>query len=70
MWATVQNKAPGDVRTLLVRVDPSTAKVVGSRDLGGLEASGPGRIASGGGNVWFVTGGAKAGAGILARTSP
>ena len=69
VWATVQNKAPGDVRTLLVRVDPSTVKVVGSRDLGGLEASGPGRIAVGDGNVWFVTGGAKAGAGTLTRAS-
>ena len=63
------DKHPEQQRTLLVRVDPGTAKVVGSRDLGGLEASGPGRIAVGDGNVWFVTGGAKVGAGTLTRAS-
>lgn len=50
----------------LKRVDPKTNEVVGSIDLGPLEASNYGRLASGGDYVWFVSG-AETGEGALMR---
>ena len=69
VWATVLKKQPWNDGPLLVRVDPRSGEVVGSRDLGPADSGGYGRLVAGGGHVWFVSG-AKAGAGTLVRISP
>ncbi len=70
VWATVQISKPLDVRTRLVRVNPRTAKVLASEDLGPVDTGGYGRLVVGGGYVWFVGGKDKTGRGALARISP
>jgi len=52
VWVTVQASSG----TRLVRVDPRTAHVVGSADLGSVSAGGYGILVAGGGYVWFVSG--------------
>jgi streptogramin lyase len=52
VWATVQATS----RTQLVRVDPSTAHVVATADLGPVDKVGYGILVAGGGYVWFVSG--------------
>lgn len=68
--ATVQTKAPLGDRTWLKRVDNQTNEVVGSRDLGGVGASGPGRIAAGEGHVWVLDAGSGTEKGALTRVAP
>ena len=65
VWATAM-KNSGTTR--LKWVDPRTAEVLGSRDLGRADSEGYGRLASSGGDVWFVSGAEKKG--TLTRISP
>ena len=62
VWATVQGGGSSGER--LVRVDPSTERVVASEDIGPVSKVGYGRLVAGGGYVWFASGGG------LARVAP
>ena len=68
VWVSGQDRSG----TWLKRVDPRTVEVDWSRDLGPADSGGYGRLAAGGGSVWFVEGGAgtSEGEGTLARVSP
>jgi streptogramin lyase len=61
VWATVQGGSSGE---RLVRVDPSTERVVAYKDIGPVSKVGYGRLAADGGYVWFASGGG------LARGAP
>jgi DNA-binding beta-propeller fold protein YncE len=60
VWAMVQ----AGVFLRLARVDPRTEQVVASEDIGPISKGGYGRLATGGGYVWFSSGGG------LARVAP
>ena len=68
VWVSGQNRSG----TWLKRVDPRTAQIDWSRGLGAVDNGGYGRLAAGGGRVWFVEGGrwTGEGGGTLARISP
>lgn len=68
VWVSGQNRSG----TWLKRVDPRTARVDWSRGIGAVDNGGYGRLAAGGGRVWFVEGGrwTGEGGGTLARISP
>ena len=69
VWATGQD-APPDVGEWLKRVDPETAEVDWTRDIGPAGSGGYGRLGAGAGRVWFVEGGLREGTGTLTRISP
>lgn len=67
VWVSGQNSG-----TWLKRVNPRTAEIDWSRGLGSVASGGYGRLAGGGGHLWFVETGVWAGegGGELARLAP
>ena len=69
VWATVQGSGTLGVGTQLKQMYPRTDEVVWTRNLGPVDSGGYGRLAADDGRIWFVEGGARPGAGTLARIS-